>query len=408
MLEIEMEIFRKACLEITAQTPELIDMSMALAELDVAASTAYLALRRVYCRPEIVEESVFDVKAGRHPVVEVAQLHRLNQPSMGGKSTFLRLCAIMSVVAQAGLYVPATSARLGIVDRIFSRLGSVDYIVEDLSTFMVEMTETAAMMKRATPRSLIIMDEIGRGTGVLDGIAIAYGISRYLYHDCQCRTIFATHYADIPLFVKRWGFGGFEMDRGEGDGDGDSAAKTLTFAGSAGTGAGTVLTNRLSETGDERTDAGSVVCYTTAALTFEDDEVKYRYRLEPGVCDGSFSIEVADEAVMPQKVIEWGTWVRKAYRTNMSHFLLTQDHPKEYSEFLERKEAYKAYRAHKAALERLQESESAVASYESMEEEQNRQWEILQRQTRLLRDGFVVTLRGKKWEMKQKMMKVEE
>jgi DNA mismatch repair protein MutS len=187
----------------------------ALALLDAAQSAAKLAESGTWCRPVVTDGDAFLVKAGRHPVVEAALAGSgafvpnqcdlspergvllLTGPNMAGKSTFLRQNALIVVLAQAGLPVPADSARIGVVDRLFSRVGAADDLARGRSTFMVEMTETAAILHQAGPRSLVVVDEIGRGTATLDGLAIAWAVLEALHSAIRCRTIFATHFHEL-------------------------------------------------------------------------------------------------------------------------------------------------------------------------------------------------------------------
>lgn len=193
----------------------------ALAVLDVAQSAAAVAQNGTWCRPIITDDQSFLVTAGRHPVVEAAlangaafvpndcdlspdrRLLLLTGPNMAGKSTYLRQNALIVVLAQAGLPVPADAARLGIVDRLFSRVGAADDLARGRSTFMVEMTETAAILHQAGPRSLVVVDEIGRGTATLDGLAIAWAVLEALHVEIQCRTIFATHFHELAELTDR-------------------------------------------------------------------------------------------------------------------------------------------------------------------------------------------------------------
>ena len=189
----------------------------AMAEVDIHAAAAALAGDGGWCRPEMVERPEFRIRQGRHPVVEAAlarnrgpafvpndadlspgqRLCLLTGPNMAGKSTFLRQNAIMVVLAQAGLFVPAAEARLGLVDRLFSRVGAADDIAGGRSTFMVEMTETAAILNQATPHSLVVLDEVGRGTATWDGLAIAWSVLEALHDRIRCRAIFATHFHEL-------------------------------------------------------------------------------------------------------------------------------------------------------------------------------------------------------------------
>ncbi len=190
-------------------------IAAALALLDVLQSCAQLAVDRRWCRPSLTEETGFCLKAARHPVVEAAltrtdrftpndcdlspdrRVMLLTGPNMAGKSTFLRQTALCVVLAQAGLPVPAEGAVIGLVDRLFSRVGAADDLARGRSTFMVEMTETASILNLAGPRSLVVVDEIGRGTSTLDGLAIAWAVLESLHGAQRCRTIFATHFHEL-------------------------------------------------------------------------------------------------------------------------------------------------------------------------------------------------------------------
>jgi DNA mismatch repair protein MutS len=194
----------------------------ALARIDVAAGLAERAAESGWARPHLVEHSCFEIEGGRHPVVEqavaksggrfVANDCRLSEnsrlwlvtgPNMGGKSTFLRQNALIAVLAQAGSYVPATRATLGLVDRLFSRVGASDNLARGRSTFMVEMVETAAILAQATPRSFVILDEVGRGTSTYDGLAIAWAVVEAIHEDNRCRCLFATHYHELTRLAER-------------------------------------------------------------------------------------------------------------------------------------------------------------------------------------------------------------
>ena len=194
----------------------------ALARLDVAASLAERAVEGGWTRPDLVDHPCFDVEAGRHPVVEAAlaatgerfvandcrlsedsRLWLVTGPNMGGKSTFLRQNALIAVLAQAGSYVPAARARLGLVDRLFSRVGASDNLARGRSTFMVEMVETAAILAQATPQSFVILDEVGRGTSTYDGLAIAWAVVEAIHEDNRCRCLFATHYHELTRLAER-------------------------------------------------------------------------------------------------------------------------------------------------------------------------------------------------------------
>jgi DNA mismatch repair protein MutS len=203
------------------QAAELSACAEALAFLDAAQSAAKLAESGTWSRPVVSDDGAFLVKAGRHPVVEAAvtgerqfvpnrcdlspdrRVLLLTGPNMAGKSTFLRQNALIAVLAQSGLPVPAEEARIGIVDRLFSRVGAADDLARGRSTFMVEMTETAAILHQAGPRSFVVVDEIGRGTATLDGLAIAWAVLEALHSAIRCRTIFATHFHELAGLADR-------------------------------------------------------------------------------------------------------------------------------------------------------------------------------------------------------------
>jgi DNA mismatch repair protein MutS len=194
----------------------------ALARIDVAAALAERAVEGGWTRPVLVDHACFEVEGGRHPVVEAAlartgerfvandcvlsensRLWLVTGPNMGGKSTFLRQNALIAVLAQAGSHVPAARARLGLVDRLFSRVGASDNLARGRSTFMVEMVETAAILAQATARSFVILDEVGRGTSTYDGLAIAWAVVEAIHEDNRCRCLFATHYHELTRLAER-------------------------------------------------------------------------------------------------------------------------------------------------------------------------------------------------------------
>ena len=186
-----------------------------MAQIDVAISSSVLARHYRYTRPVLTTDTAFKITGGRHPVVEQmlpasdnfitndcdlstgAHLWLLTGPNMAGKSTFLRQNAHIALLAQAGLFVPAEHAEIGVTDRIFSRVGASDDLARGQSTFMVEMVETAAILNQSTAQSLVILDEIGRGTATWDGLAIAWACLEYLHEKINCRTLFATHYHEL-------------------------------------------------------------------------------------------------------------------------------------------------------------------------------------------------------------------
>ena len=220
---IELEVFERLSIKILQGAAAIRRTAEAMAALDVAAANAELAANERYCRPQVDDSLDFEVRGGRHPVVEAAILARreggfvandcdlgpgsrlwlLTGPNMAGKSTFLRQNALICVLAQAGLWVPAASARLGVVDRLFSRIGASDDLASGRSTFMVEMVETAAILNQAGERSLVILDEIGRGTATWDGLAIAWAVVEHLAEVNRCRTLFATHYHELTALAGR-------------------------------------------------------------------------------------------------------------------------------------------------------------------------------------------------------------
>jgi len=210
----ERELFESLRARIGSQIARLQSVAALVAELDVLASFAEAASRESYVRPEIGDEFELEIIGGRHPVVERmmprekfipndvtlsddARMIILTGPNMAGKSTVLRQVGLIVLMAQIGSFVPATRARIGLVDRLFTRVGASDNLVRGQSTFMVEMSETSAILHTATRRSLVLLDEIGRGTSTYDGISIAWSVSEHLHNDIGCKTIFATHYHEL-------------------------------------------------------------------------------------------------------------------------------------------------------------------------------------------------------------------
>ena len=220
-LNLELEIFERLCAMALAASEDLRNAAHAFALLDVSTALAKLASDDNYVRPEVDSSLGFAIEAGRHPVVEQAlkrdgqpfiantcdlspapaqtsgQIWLITGPNMAGKSTFLRQNALIALLAQIGSFVPATRARIGIVDRLFSRVGAADDLARGRSTFMVEMVETAAILNQASERSLVILDEIGRGTATFDGLSIAWAAIEHLHETNRCRTLFATHYHEL-------------------------------------------------------------------------------------------------------------------------------------------------------------------------------------------------------------------
>lgn len=254
-LKLELQLFEELVQAILARGVEIAAAASALAMLDAFASLAERAVQGQWVRPHITSDTAFEVKAGRHPVVEEAQrrAHRefvandcclgqdsgfrlrdsgkeagrdqeavsipnalpesrilnpeaslllITGPNMGGKSTFLRQQAVLTILAQMGSFVPAESATIGLVDKLFCRVGAADDLARGQSTFMVEMVETASILHQATARSLVVLDEIGRGTATYDGVSIAWAVAEHLHNVTQCRSLFATHYHELTALAE--------------------------------------------------------------------------------------------------------------------------------------------------------------------------------------------------------------
>lgn len=266
-LALELSLFQDLVGEITQKTSEIIKTAHSLASLDVAASHAHLAAEKKYMKPQLDETLVFEVEGGRHPVVEallpqgtpfipndchLKGLWLLTGPNMAGKSTFLRQNALIALMAHMGMYVPAQKAHIGLIDRIFSRVGASDDLARGQSTFMVEMTETATILNQATPRSFVILDEIGRGTATFDGLSIAWACVEHLTHINGARTLFATHYHEL-----------------------------------------TSLEKSLEE----------VCCYTVKIREWED-QIIFLHEVIKGVADKSYGIHVGKLAGLPPSVVK--------------------------------------------------------------------------------------------------------
>lgn len=269
-LQLELELFAALREKVTAQTLRLTENAAALAEIDVLAGLASLAAGGRYCRPEMTDEPVLDIREGRHPVLDRLQpagqfvpndirlggtcgrIQLITGPNMAGKSTYIRQAALITLMAQIGSFVPASEARIGVVDRIFARVGASDELSRGQSTFMVEMTETARILNAATDRSLVILDEIGRGTSTYDGISLAWAITEYLHDVVGCRTLFATHYHE--------------------------------------------LTQLAESLGDVRN--------WNVAVREQADDVIFLHRIVPGAADKSYGIHVAQLAGVPRTVLD--------------------------------------------------------------------------------------------------------
>ncbi len=284
-LAIEQEVFAELADAVAKSEQALNGIAAALAELDHTAALSELAETETYVRPEISESQTFDIRGGRHPVVEQAlrrdkagafiendcvlgragpepppgfdempdaRIWLVTGPNMAGKSTFLRQNALITVLAQIGSFVPAQKAHIGLVDRLFSRVGASDDLARGRSTFMVEMVETAAILNQATEQSLVILDEIGRGTATFDGLSIAWACVEYLHEMSKCRALFATHYHEI-----------------------------------------TALAGRLASVGN-----------VTIDVKEWHDEIVFLHKVKAGAADRSYGIQVAKLAGLPETVVE--------------------------------------------------------------------------------------------------------
>jgi DNA mismatch repair protein MutS len=270
--EIESRLFREICAQIGRSSARLLGSARILAELDVLAALAEAAALGGYVRPSVREEAVLDIREGRHPVVEQSLrdgdrfvpndvtfedgeiVRIITGPNMSGKSTYLRQAALIVLLAQMGSFVPAGSAEIGLVDRIFTRIGAQDEIHAGQSTFMVEMIETANILHHATQRSLLILDEIGRGTSTYDGVAIAWAVVEFIHNHplLRAKTLFATHYHELTQLA-------------------DLLPGTRNY---------------------------------NVAVTEADEKVVFLHRIVPGGADRSYGIHVAQLAGLPKPVVQ--------------------------------------------------------------------------------------------------------
>jgi DNA mismatch repair protein MutS len=219
-VKLEYELFQRVREEVLGQLPKIQQTASALAQLDVLASFAETARLHNYCRPQISDEGVLQIRDGRHPVLEQQlveerfvpndttfnrelQIALITGPNMAGKSTYIRQVALLTLLAHTGSFVPAAEARIDLVDHIFTRIGASDDLSRGQSTFMVEMTETANILNNATARSLIVLDEIGRGTSTFDGLSLAWSIVEFLHNQVGAKTLFATHYHELTELSAR-------------------------------------------------------------------------------------------------------------------------------------------------------------------------------------------------------------
>jgi DNA mismatch repair protein MutS len=219
-VKVEYELFQRVRESVLGRLPEIQQTALALAHLDVLGAFAETARLYNYCRPEVGNEGRLFIREGRHPVLEQnlseerfvpndarldgeTQIALITGPNMAGKSTYIRQVALLALLAQTGSFIPATEAQLDLVDRIFTRIGASDDLARGQSTFMVEMCETANILNNATPRSLIILDEIGRGTSTFDGLSLAWSIVEHLHNQVGAKTLFATHYHELTELAAR-------------------------------------------------------------------------------------------------------------------------------------------------------------------------------------------------------------
>jgi DNA mismatch repair protein MutS len=219
-VKLEYELFQRVREAVLGELPRLQQTAAALAQVDVLGAFAETARLYGYCRPDVREENALEIEAGRHPVLEQslqeerfvpndARLDRdtrimlITGPNMAGKSTYIRQVALIALLAHTGSFVPAARARIDLLDRIFTRIGASDDLARGQSTFMVEMCETANILNNATERSLIILDEIGRGTSTFDGLSLAWSILEFLHNQVGAKTLFATHYHELTELAAR-------------------------------------------------------------------------------------------------------------------------------------------------------------------------------------------------------------
>jgi DNA mismatch repair protein MutS len=291
-LALELRLFADLTAEVIARAAPIAEAAAALALIDVGAALAALARDEDWVRPKCDDTRIFEIEGGRHPVVEAAlrrqnagafvandcdlsperRLWLVTGPNMAGKSTFLRQNAVIAVLAQIGAFVPAKSARIGVVDRLFSRVGAADDLARGRSTFMVEMVETAAILNQAGERALVILDEIGRGTATFDGLSIAWACLEHLHEVNRCRTLFATHYHEL-----------------------------------------TSLAARLP----------ALKPYTMKVMEWQG-EVKFLHEIAPGAADRSYGIHVAQLAGVPQAAIRRAEEVLKTLERGEQASALTR------------------------------------------------------------------------------------
>ncbi len=297
-ISLEQELFNALRERVARATARLKPTADVLSEVDVLAALATLAVKQGYCRPELTDEPLLDIREGRHPVLDKlmhsgtfvphdvrlgrstggspvsSDLHSITGeppvlrsgrvqlitgPNMAGKSTYIRQAALLTIMAQMGSFIPASEARIGIADRIFARVGASDELSKGQSTFMVEMTETARILNSASERSLVILDEIGRGTSTYDGISLAWAVTEFLHDQIRCRTLFATHYHEL-----------------------------------------TELTKTLPHTSN-----------WNVAIREHGDDIVFLHKIVEGPADKSYGIHVAKIAGLPREVVDRATVILK-------------------------------------------------------------------------------------------------
>jgi len=269
IFKLEAELYDELIEYVGGFIGDILNAADILAEVDLVSSLAELAVKRGYCRPEIFEDTRLTIINGRHPVIEAvlpagsfvandaelgdgeSKLIILTGPNMSGKSTYLRQIGLITILAQIGSYVPADRAEIGLVDRVFTRVGALDNLARGQSTFLVEMVETSNILHNATERSLVLLDEVGRGTSTFDGLSVAWSVVEYLNEGTQPRTVFATHYHELTGMAELY----------------------------------------------ERVQNFQV------AVKKWEDKVVFLHKIIPGGCDDSYGIEVAKLAGLPRKAI---------------------------------------------------------------------------------------------------------
>ena len=301
IVALEVQLFAEVCQQVAGQQARLRKTARAIAHLDGFLSLASVAVREGYARPRLSADNILQIEAGRHPVVEkllesstryvandshfdeAARIHIITGPNMSGKSTYIRQVAIITLLAQIGSFVPADRATIGLVDRIFARIGAQDEIHAGQSTFMVEMVETARLLSGSSPRSLLILDEIGRGTSTYDGVAIARSVIEYIHNNprLNCRTLFATHYHEL-----------------------------------------TELPNILPRTANHN-----------VAVTEQGEDIVFLHRVLPGGADQSYGVHVARLAGMPRAVVDRAGDILRHLESSGGNFSLPKTAPQQASFF---------------------------------------------------------------------------